>query len=132
MALTVQFNPQPFGQVLSVTPGTPVQLAKNLPGFTPVVALANGSGVVTDSIPSNKLSVIASPLTHSGAGNTGNVYIGMSNLNRTTLAGVVAVLTPGSSIPVTNNVSLNIYQFEKWYMDADNAGDGVYGSFDVV
>ena len=51
---------------------------------------------------------------------------------RSTLAGVLVVLSPGGSITITNNVGLNIYQFDKWYIDADNAGDGVYGFFDTV
>lgn len=123
----VQFNPQPFGVVTVAVPGTPVQLAVNLPGFSPAV-----TGAVTDNIPCNKMSFIANPLAHSGAGNTGNVYIGQKTMSKTTLAGVVAVIPKGSSIPITNNVSMNIYQFDQWYVDADTAGDGVYGSFDVV
>lgn len=127
MALTVQFNPQPFGVVTVATPGTPVQLASNLPSFSPPV-----TGSVTDQIPCNKISFIANTNAHSGAGNTGNVYIGQKTMNKTTLAGVVVVLPKATSFPVTNNVSMNIYQFDQWYVDADNAGDGVYGSFDTV
>ncbi len=120
-------NPQPFGNVQVVTPGTPVQLAINLPNLSPAV-----TALVTDQVPCNKISIITSTITHAGVGNTGKVYIGMSNMVRATLAGVIAVLVPGSSFPITNNVGQNTYPFEKYYVDADNAGDGVYGSFDEV
>ena len=132
MALTVQFSPQPFGNVTVANPGTPVQLATNLPTLSPAVTSPAVAGVVTDHIPCNKISIITSTITQDGAGNTGKVYIGQQSMVRSTLVGVVFVLSPGQSVPVTNNVSMNIYQFDQWYVDADNAGDGVYGSFDVV
>lgn len=127
MAYTPQFKPQPIGIVTVLTPGTPVQVTFNLPSMIPKVTDA-----VTDQVPANKVSISTNPKAQAGAGNTGNVYIGQSNMSRTTLFGVIAVLTPGGSWSWTNNVGLNIYQLEKWYVDADNAGDGIYGSFDTV
>ena len=126
MALTVQFNPQPFGNVAVVTPGTPVPLAFNLPNLSPVVAQ------LTDHIPCNKININTSTISHTGAGNTGKIYIGIQGMVRATLAGVIFVLSPGQSVSVTTNVNMNIYQFDQWYIDADNAGDSCYGSFDVI
>ena len=62
MALTVQFNPQPFGNVTVASPGTPVALATNLPNLSPVVAQ------LTDIIPCNKININASPITQGGNG----------------------------------------------------------------
>lgn len=94
---------------------------------TPKVA-----GAANDHVPCNKISLVTSPITHSVAGNTGKVYIGTSAMVRATLAGVIAVLAPGAAVSLTNNVSLNTYAFELWYMDADTAGDGVYGTIETV
>lgn len=125
--ITIQLNPQPFGNVSVVTPGVPVQLSINLPNLSPPV-----TQLVTDHVPCNKINVNASTIAHSGAGNTGKVYVGASNMVRATLAGVICVLSPGQGFQITNNVGMNTYQLDQWYVDADNAGDGVYGSFDVV
>lgn len=127
MAYTPQFLPQPFGNVLVPTPGTPVQLASNFPSFSPPV-----TSLVTDQVPCNKMSFMASPITHAGAGNTGSVYIGMQGMVRATLVGVLAVIPRGGSMTITHNVGLNIYPFEKLYVDADTANDGVYGFIDTV
>ena len=47
---------------------------------------------------------------------------------KATLAGVIAVLTPGQSIPVTVQDTVNPMDANKFYVDADNANDGFYGS----
>lgn len=86
----------------------------------------------TDSVPCNKIGLAANPLSQAGAGNTGKVYIGELSMSRTTLLGVVAVISPGGSYTISNNVSMNLYDASKWYVDADTAGDGIYGSVDVV
>lgn len=129
MSYTPQFNPQPFGNVVVPTPGTPVQLTSVMQNITV------GSGKMcasTDPVLCNKISLIASPITQGGSGNTGNLYIGQKTMVRATLAGVVAVIAPGGGFSVTNNVSMNIYDLSQWYVDADNANDGVYGSADTV
>lgn len=130
---TTQLNPQPFGNVVVVTPGTPVQIAANLPGLGVISSAQNPqTGFLSDPVPCNKVLILASPITHAGAGNTGKIYIGMATMVRATLAGVIAVIPAGQSFPLTNNVGLNIYQFQNLFMDADTAGDGCYGSFDQV
>lgn len=129
MAYTPQFNPQPIGAVNVASPGTPVQL-------TSVMATVNvGSGKLctsSDSVPTNKIFLAANPLTHGGAGNTGKVYIGQQDMNKSTLVGVIAVISAGGTWSITHPVGLNVYQFDKWYIDADNASDGVYGEIDTV
>ena len=129
MAYTPQLNPQPIGNVTVATPGTPVQLT------TAMQSVNVGSGkmcTATDTVPCNKISFLASTITQAGAGNTGNIYIGQQTMVRATLAGVIAVIPPGTAFSITNNVSMNIYDLSKLYVDADTANDGVYGSIDTV
>lgn len=129
MAYTAQLNPQPLGNVTVTTPGTPVQITKTLQ------ATVVGSGFMclsTDIVACNKLVLIASPISQAGAGNTGNIYIGSSTMVRATLAGVIAVIPPGGSYSITNNVSMNIYDANKLYVDSDTASDALYGSIDTV
>lgn len=126
---TPQLNPQPIGNVNVAVPGTPVQLTLTMQSITV------GSGTMcaaADPVLFNKFSVITSTITHSGAGNTGNVYIGSATMVRATLAGVIVVLQPGTNWNIANNVSMNIYDLSKLYIDGDTAGDGVYGAIDTV
>lgn len=131
MSYTPQFKPQGLGAVTVATPGTPVRLTINLlsadPTTNKVVTTA-----ATDQVPCNKIGLATNPLTHGGVGNTGKVYVGSASMNKTTLLGVIAVLSPGGSYSITNNVSMNIYDASTFYVDADTAGDGIYGSVDTV
>ena len=126
MAYCPQSSPQPLGNVLVATPGAPVQITATLQ------ATAAGSGNIvnssTDIVPVKMISIIASPITHAGAGNTGKIYFGVQGMVRATLAGVIAVLSPGQSIPVTVGDSVNPLDANTLYIDADNAADGIYGS----
>lgn len=126
MAYTPQSNPMALGNVTVATPGTPVQVTATLQ------ATAAGSGFIvqspTDAVLCNLLSFVTSTITHSGAGNSGPIYIGTRFMVRSTLAGVYAVLKPGQSIPFTVNVALNAFDANQFWVDADNAGDGLYGS----
>ena len=131
MATTIQYNPQPLGAVTVVTPGTKVRLTINLLTADPTTGKVVTTAA-TDSVPCNKIGLAANPLSQAGAGNTGKVYIGSQSMSRTTLLGVVAIILPGGSYSITNNVSMNIYDASQWYVDADNAGDSIYGSFDMV
>ena len=130
MAYTPVSNPQALGNFTVTTPGTPVQITLALQ------SLAAGSGYVvgssTDAVLCNLISIITSPITHSGAGNTGKIYLGSKNMVRSTLAGVYAVLSQGQSIPLTVNVALNAFDANQIYIDADNAGDGAYGSLFTI
>ncbi len=130
MSYTPQLNPQPLGNVTVATPGTPVQIT------TTLQATAVGSGNIvnssTDIVACNKISLIASTITHAGAGNTGLVYFGAQGMVRATLAGVLGLVYPGGSYSLVTNVNLNEYDANKLYIDADTAGDGVFGFLDTV
>jgi hypothetical protein len=117
------FRPQPFGPVTVTTPGTLVSLMSQL--------VAQGICHATDRIAVNKIDLKPLTFNRSGAGNIGNVYIGYAGMNRATGHNVLVVLTPGGpDFSITNNVGFNTYDFDTFMMDADNAGDGVYGSTD--
>lgn len=106
-------------------PGTPVRL---------ITALVS-AGIITaatDIVQVNKISISASVISQAGAGNTGNIYIGTPTMVKATLAGVVAVIAPGGSWGITNNVGMNVYEFQNWYVDADTANDAATGSIDQV
>ena len=78
-------------------------------------------------MPVNKATITSLPT------NTGNVYLGIAGMNKTTLTGVLYVFTSANvSWPLTNNVGLNTYQFDGLYVDVDVAGEGVYGAIDQV
>ncbi len=113
---TQLYRPQPIGPVKVATPGTPVSVLSAL--------IANGLCVAGDRVAVNKIDLQGLPV------NTGNVYIGFAGMNKSTLFNVLAVLAPGQDWNVTNNVGKNTYAFETMYVDADTAGDGVYGSVD--
>lgn len=67
------------------------------------------------------------------AANTGKIYVGLKNMNKTTLVGVVAVL----AVPTTNIIpSFNAYQpqiaglnADAFYVDADVSSEGVLVAF---
>lgn len=125
MAFTSQFQPQPLGLVTVTVPGTAVQLTSNLLNFSPKVTTA-----LTDLVVANKVSLTASKAA--GAANTGNVYVGQNGMNKSTLVGVIAIIGVGGAWSWTHNVGLNVYEIDKWYLDADTAGDGVYGSINTA
>ena len=124
MAYTPQSNPQPTGAVTVTTPGAPVQLTKAMQSV--VVGSGYMVGSSSDIVPCNKINLNAIPA------NVGSVYIGQQTMVRATLAGVIAVLAKNTGVSITNNVSMNIYDLSKLYVDADNGSDGIYGSIDTV
>ncbi len=117
-------NPQPVNLVKVATPGVPVQ-------FTSTTTGAGGNFNRNDDLSSNKIEFNAH------GDNIGRIYIGRQNMVRGTLAagdqtGVIKILEPGQSWSLTHNVGLNKYHAADYFIDADNAGDGVYGNADVV
>jgi hypothetical protein len=96
--------PQSLGFVTVPTPGTPVPLSAS-----PLLS----SGRVQ-------------PRSAPGVVNVGNVYLGTKGMNKSTGAGVYAVLSPEQveGFPLTPAVDL-----AQLYLDADNAGDGVLASY---
>lgn len=130
MAYTPQSNPQALGNVTVATSGTPVQITATLQ------ATAAGSGFIVqspnDAVLCNLIGLSASPITHTGTGNTGAVYIGSRFMVRATLAGVIAILYPGQSIPISVNVALNAFDANQLWVDADVSGDGIFGSLFTI
>lgn len=121
------FQPQPIGFVPVAVPGTPVQLVSLLVGSVgPSPEKQVILDAATDAVDVNKIVLSANPA------NTGNVYIGTKNMNKVTGVGVLAVLLPTGGVPYANNVGMNIYHFQQWYVDADVAGEGAYGTIDQV
>jgi hypothetical protein len=100
-----------LGKITVTTPGTPVSISSILP---PDLTSPAVHSVMLQAIPAN----------------TGNVYIGSTALNKTTLAGVYSIL----AIPTANSVPSfsavhNLFgqgiQLNDMMIDADNAGGGV-------
>jgi hypothetical protein len=113
------FNPMPFGPVKVPAPGTPVGLITNL--------VSQGLCLAGDAVGVNKISVVSLPT------NTGAVYLGIAGMNKSTLQGVLFVFSSANtSWQVTNNEGLNTYRFDDLFVDADVAGEGVYGGIDQV
>jgi hypothetical protein len=113
------FNPMPFGPVVVPVPGTPVELNTQL--------VANGVCMRGDPVEVNKISVVSLP------SNTGAVYVGIAGMNKSTLRDVLFVFDASNiGWQVTNNEGANTYRFDELYVDADVAGEGVYGGIDQV
>lgn len=114
-----QSNPQPIGAVKVPSPGTPVPLNTAL--------VAAGLCAATDAIPVNKISLVSLPT------NTGNVYIGVAGMNKSTLSGVLYVFSSANAAwQITNNQADNTYRLDRMYVDADNANEGIYGAVDQI
>jgi hypothetical protein len=116
MLFDAKNRPQALGLVTVTTPGTPVSLAATL--------IAQGLLAVGDEFLANKLLLFAAPA------NVGIIYVGQANMVRATFFGVVATITKGGFYSYTNNVSADVLQVEKLYIDADTANDGVFGNAD--
>lgn len=108
--MPINRNPFPLGKV-TVTAGVPKQIVENFKTDTDIV-----NKLVA------KVEVCALP------DNTGNVYLGYSDMNTTTLAGVIRILGAGDSWNLSSGVKLNFIDVDKLYIDADNTGAGVYSS----
>lgn len=99
-----------IGRIVSVVPGTPVRFTKD------------------QSLPGEKFACHG-VLAQACPANTGKVYIGLSNMNKTSLAQVIAVL----AIPTDNTIpsftaaltlSPNAVNLADLYLDADVIGEG--------
>jgi hypothetical protein len=100
-----------LGKVTVTTPGTLVRATLNR--SDPAKALPC-HGILFEALPTN----------------VGRVYVGRSGLNRTTLAGVFAMLpVPTTNVLPTFSTALTLapngLAAHDFYIDADNAGDGV-------
>jgi hypothetical protein len=90
-----------------------------------------GICLATDHIPVNKIDLKPLTMNHAGAGNIGNVYVGFVGMNKITGHNLLVTIVPGGpDYSITNTLGSNAYSLESYVIDADNAGDGVYGSSD--
>ncbi len=111
--------PMPIGPVTVTVAGTPVRLAQHL--------IASGIMAAGDALQVNKIFLFANPA------NNGNIYLGLQNMSKTTLEGVIAVLVGSlATWDIVNNVGMNVYQAHNMWVDADNSGEGLAGSVDQV
>jgi hypothetical protein len=94
--------PQSLGFVIVPTPGTPVPLS-----VSPLLAAIR---IQARSAPASQ--------------NVGNVYIGTKGMNKSTGAGVYAVLGPEAVEPFPPHGG-PWFDVGQLYLDADNANDGV-------
>jgi len=103
-----------LGKITVASAGTPVRL-------TSVLAIP-GNHVPAQGVVIQALS-----------GNTGKIFIGLSTMNKTTLAGVLFIL----AVPTTNIIpSFSVSQLstagvgvEDLWIDADNTAEGVTAAY---
>lgn len=117
---SISNNPVPLGIVTVVTPGVLVPLTVNFPAL-------RGNDDIRKNLHACGLHVMCDAGGVAGVTtptpNTGRVYIGYSNINRTTLAGVLFWVDPGGQMWYPQYSETNTLMVDKMYMDADNAGD---------
>ena len=99
-------NPFAYGAV-TATAGTPVAVTDNFSSDTDVLAM-----------PVAYLSIQALK------DNAGNVYIGYSDMNTTTMAGVLYVIGPGESWGV-GHPNVSTIRPRDIYIDVETTGEGV-------
>ena len=101
----------PLGKVTVVTAGTPEQVTKNLSAPN---ARFFCHSLLIETLPTN----------------TGKIWFGVAGMNKSTYAGVVAVLP----IPTANvlpsfsgtlNIAYDAFDLSLYYLDADISGEGV-------
>lgn len=94
-----------FGKVTVTTAGTPVRATLN------------------ESTPSARVG-LQSFTVFALLGNTGaNIYVGSSAMNKTTLAGVYAIVPKGTSAGAIINLAPTGINLNEIYLDADTSGD---------
>lgn len=105
MAITsADMNPFPMGAI-TPTPGTPKAITSNFAG-----------GLAFKNV---KALIVQAPV-----GNTGVMYVGRSNLNRSTLDGVVSIVNQGETKTVPYSMTGdNSIDTSKFFTDSDTAGD---------
>ena len=129
-----RFGPDwPIGFIAVITPGTPVGFmsvvdpnAYNAPG-TPTSTLSNEYTVAAYEI---VVQAVKPGVSHGMQLNTGNVYILRQGVspgvgNRDDTGSMIAFLAPGLTLFLTAAaLNMNVLSPYRYYVDADNAGDG--------
>jgi hypothetical protein len=131
----------PLGFIQVVTPGTPVRItslidpASNNAPETPTPAFsANNTGA---AVPTNEYTVTCQQIiiqgftSNAGSGlknNTGNVYLmlkGNGTSNRTDFGAMEQCIGAGlTAVIASAPANVNCFDPYKYYLDADNSGDG--------
>ena len=101
----------PTGKVTVAVPGTPVRVTAA--NANPVIHAAC-HGIMFQTLPTN----------------TGKIYIGRANMNKAAFTGLFAMLVAPSASQLPNfsaaiTQAPNALGVEEFYVDADNAGEGV-------
>lgn len=104
--MPITSNPVPLGKVTVAAAGTPVRLTNNF---------------VSD--PDHMNALVSKLNVQALTDNTGPVYLGYAGMNRTTLAGVLAIIPQGSTWTFGEFNALNTIKPHDLYLDADNNGD---------
>jgi hypothetical protein len=122
----------PMGGIVSVTPGTPVQITSLVDAAK--VNAPSSSGVGGLEYSPVCWSIIFVPgkpgVSHGVQANTGNIYILVHGVqgagNRDDYGSMIMVLRPTDAPFVLTSSSTNRQTFSpyKLFIDADNAGDG--------
>jgi len=125
MAYTITMNPLPLGKLIVATPGTPIRLTSALSQSPKAPA---GNADIMEDLWCDKLQ-LKTLQTSSGAhsANSGLIYIGRQDMNKTTLAGVYMILEPGESQWFSSTAGGNILRVGDYWVDADNANNWVTG-----
>jgi hypothetical protein len=123
----------PLGFINVATPGTPINFMANVDPNS-----VNSPGTPTSSI-SYEYTVRAEeimvqafkPASHGTQNNTGNIYIMRRGVagggNRDDTGSIVATLTPGQTLFFTAAaVNVNVWNPYRYFIDADNSGDGAF------
>lgn len=93
-----------FGKITVATAGTPVRCTIN------------------ESVPATRFGV-QSISVYGPAGNTGNIYLGTATMNRSTFAGVYAIIPKGTWASGVINLAPAGINANELYIDADNSND---------
>lgn len=110
--MALSYNPFPLGKVTVASAGVPVRITNNF----------LSTSDVTDSLAS-KIEITAL------SGNTGNIYIGYSGMNTSTMAGVLKELLPGDSWGISDVGAPNVFKPHDIYIDSAEDGDSAICMF---
>jgi hypothetical protein len=99
-------NPAALGKVAVAAAGTPVSILTNF-----------SSNDAYTNLQSNKITIQALN------SNSQKLYIGFSNMDPSTYEGVLVELNPGETWSITDPSAANVFDVNKYYLDADVNGE---------
>jgi len=126
--MDVPVRPCPLGKVIVTVPGTAVNLATGstqITGSNPATITNN-----MDAARARRIDFRAPTASGGMAGNTGRIYVGLQNMDKVTLIGVIFYLDPGDTFTFDNPQQALPYRLADYFVDADNANDYLTGDFD--